>query len=187
MYIIRNLLRCFSSEIFGVAECEIIHLVNYEISHFVRCEMKFAFSHLRSKYFTAKLFHLAEPNFTRRRRISLKNAHLRCRCAFFWRRHPDLNWRITVLQTVALPLGYVAGQETLPLWGAFSIWSGLRGSNPPPPPWQGGALPNELNPHIVCTAWRRYTPSSYAIAYEMVPRVGIEPTTRRFSVYCSTN
>ena len=26
------------------------------------------------------------------------------------------------------------------------FWSGLRGSNPPPPPWQGGALPNELNP-----------------------------------------
>ncbi len=30
------------------------------------------------------------------------------------------------------------------------VWSGLRGSNPPPPPWQGGALPNELNPHIWC-------------------------------------
>ena len=29
-------------------------------------------------------------------------------------------------------------------------WSGLRGSNPPPPPWQGGALPNELNPRIWC-------------------------------------
>ena len=27
-------------------------------------------------------------------------------------------------------------------------WSGKRGSNPPPPPWQGGALPNELFPHI---------------------------------------
>ena len=26
----------------------------------------------------------------------------------FWRRHPDLNWGITVLQTVALPLGYDA-------------------------------------------------------------------------------
>ena len=26
---------------------------------------------------------------------------------------------------------------------------GLRGSNPPPPPWQGGALPNELNPQIM--------------------------------------
>ena len=32
-----------------------------------------------------------------------------------------MNRRITVLQTVALPLGYVAGQETLPLEGAFSI------------------------------------------------------------------
>ena len=47
-------------------------------------------------------------------------------------------------------------------------WSGLRGSNPPPQPWQGCALPNELNPH-------------------MVPPVGIEPTTRGFSVPCSTN
>ena len=27
-------------------------------------------------------------------------------------------------------------------------WSGLRGSNSLPPPWQGGALPDELNPHI---------------------------------------
>ena len=26
------------------------------------------------------------------------------------------------------------------------VWSGLRGSNPPPRPWQGRALPNELNP-----------------------------------------
>ena len=50
----------------------------------------------------------------------------------------------------------------------FRFWSGLRGSNPPPQPWQGCALPNELNPH-------------------MVPPVGIEPTTRRFSVSCSTN
>ena len=30
------------------------------------------------------------------------------------------------------------------LWRQF--WSGRRGSNPPPPPWQGGALPNELLP-----------------------------------------
>ena len=30
------------------------------------------------------------------------------------------------------------------------LWSGLRGSNPPPPPWQGGALPNELNPRKWC-------------------------------------
>ena len=48
------------------------------------------------------------------------------------------------------------------------FWSGLRGSNPPPSPWQGDALPNELSPHVV-------------------PPVGIEPTTRGFSVLCSTN
>ena len=27
------------------------------------------------------------------------------------------------------------------------IWSGRRGSNSLPPPWQGGALPDELRPH----------------------------------------
>ena len=62
-------------------ECEIIHFVNCEISHTacgsVRCEMKFAhireanISHLRSKYFTAKLFHLPKGQ------ISLKKARLR--------------------------------------------------------------------------------------------------------------
>ena len=31
--------------------------------------------------------------------------------------------------------------------GGFSKWSGLRGSNSLPPPWQGGALPDELKPH----------------------------------------
>ena len=30
------------------------------------------------------------------------------------------------------------------------FWSGLRDSNSLPPPWQGGALPGELNPHIWC-------------------------------------
>ena len=53
------------SEIFGVAECEIIHFVNCEILlRLSQCEMKFAhvrvanISHLQSKYFTAKRFHL---------------------------------------------------------------------------------------------------------------------------------
>ena len=30
------------------------------------------------------------------------------------------------------------------------IWSGRRGSNSLPPPWQGGALPDELRPHTPC-------------------------------------
>ena len=97
---------------------------------------------------------------------------------FFWRRHPDLNRGIGVLQTPALPLGYVAIQIT----GAnsscscYRLWSGRRGSNPLPPPWQGGALPDELRPQIYGSS-----------EPHMVPPVGIEPTTRGFSVRCSTN
>ena len=36
--------------------------------------------------------------------------------SFFWRRHPDLNRGIKVLQTLALPLGYSA------VFAYFSIW-----------------------------------------------------------------
>ena len=57
-------------------------------------------------------------------------------------------------------------RENLSLPSSY-YWSGLRGSNPPPQPWQGCALPNELNPRM--------------------PPVGIEPTTRGFSIPCSTN
>ena len=32
--------------------------------------------------------------------------------------------------------------------GFFLHWSGQRGSNSLPPPWQGGALPDELCPHM---------------------------------------
>ena len=49
---------------------------------------------------------------------------------------PGIGPGMKVLQTSALPLGYGA------------VWSGLRGSNPPPRPWQGRALPNELNPQV---------------------------------------
>ena len=69
---------------------------------------------------------------------------------------PRFELGIKVLQTFALPLGYSAD------------WSGLRGSNSLPPPWQGGALPDELHPQVV-------------------PPAGIEPATRGFSVPCSTN
>ena len=53
----------------------------------------------------------------------------------------------------AEPHGFLAGETPLTAPEKekkrvflLSLWSGLRGSNPPPPPWQGGALPNELNP-----------------------------------------
>ena len=53
-----------SSEIFGSAECDIIHFVNCEISPFGRCEIKFV-PLTREAHFTAA------GNFTLRRSISL--------------------------------------------------------------------------------------------------------------------
>ncbi len=87
--------------------------------------------------------------------------------SFFWRRHPDLNRGIADLQSAALPLGYGANKiyGTCPY---INLWSGLRGSNSLPPPWQGGALPDELKPHVV-------------------PQARVELATRGFSVRCSTN
>ncbi len=55
---------------------------------------------------------------------------------------PRFELGIRVLQTHALPLGYSAIH-----------WSGLRGSNSLPPPWQGGALPDELNPQNWRPEW----------------------------------
>ena len=46
-----------------------------------------------------------------------------------------------VLYPTELP-GHIGATVAAPLW------SGRRGSNSLPPPWQGGALPDELRPHI---------------------------------------
>ena len=64
---------------------------------------------------------------------------------------PRFELGIRVLQTHALPLGYSA-----------ILWSGLRGSNSLPPPWQGGALPDELNPHILAT-WMGVEPTTSSV------------------------
>ena len=71
---------------------------------------------------------------------------------------PRIELGIKVLQTSALPLGYVATK-----------WSGKRDSNSRPPPWQGGALP---------LSYFRIT---------MVPQDRIELSTHGFSVRCSTD
>ena len=71
---------------------------------------------------------------------------------------PRFELGIKVLQTSALPLGYVAIK-----------WSGKRDSNSRPPPWQGGALP---------LSYFRIT---------MVPQDRIELSTHGFSVRCSTD
>ena len=64
-------------------------------------------------------------------------------------------------------------------------WSGLRGSNSLPPPWQGGALPDELNPHTWCLRselnQRHVDFQSTALPTElqrqMATWMGLEPTT----------
>ena len=72
---------------------------------------------------------------------------------------PRFELGIKVLQTFALPLGYSAD------------WSGLRGSNSLPPPWQGGALPDELNPHVGASGRNRtndtgiFSPLLYQLSY----------------------
>jgi hypothetical protein len=67
---------------------------------------------------------------------------------------------IRVLQTLAFPLGHDAGIKK----------SGRWDSNPRPSPWQGDILP--LN---------------YFRLLNLVPRGGVEPPTRGFSVRCSTS
>ena len=54
-------------------------------------------------------------------------------------------------------------------------WSGRRGSNPRPQPWQGCALPTAPLPPV------------FAAGPVLVPRARIELATPRFSVACSTN
>ena len=64
-------------------------------------------------------------------------------------------------------------------------WSGKRGSNPPPPPWQGGALPNELFPQHGASEWSRttdtgiFSPLLYQLSYrgKLAIRRGLEPLT----------
>ena len=77
---------------------------------------------------------------------------------FNWRRHPDLNRGIGVLQTRALPLGYVA------LYGA-----------------DDEARTRYLNLGKVALYQMSY------IRICLMPSGGIEPPTRGFSVPCSTD
>ena len=57
------------------------------------------------------------------------------------------------------------------IFRGFVVWSGLRGSNPPPSPWQGDALPNELNPHCGASGRNRtndtgiFSPLLYQLSY----------------------
>ena len=67
----------------------------------------------------------------------------------------------------------------------FHLWSGRRGSNSLPPPWQGGALPDELNPHKSGGPGRNrtndtriFSPLLYQLSYQgKIAGIGFEPMT----------
>ena len=67
----------------------------------LRSEINCNFHIRASEYFTAKLFHLAAPNFIRCWQISLKKAKSRD-LAFFWCRQRDSNSRPSARQADAL-------------------------------------------------------------------------------------
>ena len=114
--------------------------------------------------------HRAKPCFifhARQRASFPKRKALLTKCFSFWRRHPDLNRGVKVLQTLALPLGYSAeygagneirtrdvhlGKVTLYHWAIpAGIWWEQQGSNLWPPACKADALPAELCSHIVAS------------------------------------
>ena len=136
-------------------------------------------------------FGIKKGRFRLKNDLKMKKTPKKMDVFFFWRHHPESNRGIKVLQTSALPLGYGAVfsfSKNRTLKSVFKrpfSWSGLRGSNPLPPPWQGGALPDELNPHKWClrseSNQRHGDFQSPALPTElqrqMATWMGLEPTT----------
>ena len=89
-----------------------------------------------------------------------KKRDTRERVSFFWRRHPDLNRG----SRICSPMPYHLAM-------APKNWSGQRDSNSLPPPWQGGALPNELCPQNGASGRNRtndtgiFSPLLYQLSY----------------------
>ena len=66
----------------------------------------------------------------------------------------------------------------------FHFWSGLRDSNSLPSPWQGDALPDELNPQIGASGRNRtidtriFSPLLYRLSYRAINGGSNETRTR---------
>ena len=85
------------------------------------------------------------------RKIKIKNPYKAY--GFYWRRHPDLNRGSRCCRPMPYHLAIAPINTSDVPFG----WSGLRGSNSLPPPWQGGALPDELNPHNNMSIYQIHT------------------------------
>ena len=81
-------------------------------------------------------------------------------CTGIWRRHPDSNRGIRVLQTLALPLGYAAiplSTNGLPVRRHFAGYSAVYRRAARLPPLSTHEQANVCR--SMCT-WNRYTPAS---------------------------
>ena len=87
-----------------------------------------------------------------------------------------MNWGMRVLQTLALPLGYVTVWKKEQNVCSFFICG--AGDEARTRYLDLGKV--ALYQMSYARIWRRYSST-------MVPPVGVEPTTRGFSVRCSTN
>ena len=84
-----------------------MHLLRkYDAARFTHNDAMFAINHQRSDIISVSVNTRETTSFAEGKHhwknLVPKNE------VFFWRRHPDLNWGIRVLQTHALPLGYGA-------------------------------------------------------------------------------
>ena len=61
------------------------------------------------------------------------------------RRCPTVHWTVGLDSSRLSPIVRIKTRPT-PMESVLFLWSGRRGSNSLPPPWQGGALPDELRP-----------------------------------------
>ena len=87
-----------------------------------------------------------------------------------------MNWGMRVLQTLALPLGYVTVWKKEQMLCSFSFFG--AGDEARTRYLDLGKV--ALYQMSYARIWRRYSST-------MVPPVGVEPTTRGFSIRCSTN
>ena len=112
-----------------------------------------------------------------------KTSHIKYGMLIFWRRLSDLNWWSGFCRAVPYHLAK-SPYSILYLYIYFfstnfikfvKKWSGRRGSNPRPPPWQGGALSTELLPQLKLNGglkWNRttdtriFSPLLYQLSYQ---------------------
>ena len=68
----------------------------------------------------------------------------------------------------------------------FHLWSGRRGSNSLPPPWQGGALPDELRPHGGEFGFVALSPGDecYYMAFDVKSQAFFAYFFKKSYVYC---